>query len=194
MARRSYVKGKSTKDLLNMGYDAFNALTPSELRQTVSRLADAGNKRLKRLGKTVTPATEQAKRSGGKFSTKGKNEMQLRTEYARIRAFLENPTSTKAGYEKLKKEMKDKGFDPGGLGDDEAMLWRLYNKLSELDPNFRKLPPSDRKRIIQAELEAFPEMTEEEHLQHLLNGMRTAYEGFQRDREDIDLSDFFETT
>ena len=194
MANRSYVKGKSTKDLLNMGWDAFNALKPSELRQVVSRLADAGNKRLKRLGKTVTPATEQVKRSGGKFTTKGKDEMQLRTEYARIRAFLENPTSTKAGYEKLKKEMKDKGFDPGGLGDDEAMLWRLYNRLSELDPNFKKLPPSDRKRIIEAELELHPEFTEEEHLEYLLNMMKETYEDLQRERQDIDLSDFFETT
>ena len=193
MARRSYVKGKSTEDLLNMGYDAFMTLSPAELRQVVSRLSDTANKRLKRLGKTATPATEQAKRSGGKFSTKGKNVSQLRTEYARVRAFLENPTSTKAGYEKLKEEMKKQGADVNGLGD-EAMLWSIINKLSELDPNFKRLPPSDRKRIVEAELEAHPEYTEEEHLEYLLEKLKVLYEDKQREREDVDLSDFFEPT
>lgn len=191
MARTNYVKGKSTEDLLNMDYDAFSTLTAPELRQVVSRLADTANKRLKRFGKTVTPATLQAKRGGGRFSTKGKNIAQLRAEYARVRAFLQNPTSTKKGYEKLKEDLKKQGINLGGYSE---VFWRLYHNLEEVDPGFKALTPSDRMRIIEAELEAHPEFTEEEHIENLLHRMESQYEDIQQQRRKVDFSDFFEPT
>lgn len=51
-------------------------LTDKELRQVVRTLADAGNKRLKRLeqaGLGNSPAASFISREGGKFSTKGKS-------------------------------------------------------------------------------------------------------------------------
>lgn len=194
MAKRNYVKGKSTEDLLNMGWDAFSVLSPTELRQVVSRLADAANKRLKRLGTTVTPATEQAKRGGGKFTTKGKDFTELKAEFVRVRAFLVNPTSTKKGYEKLKEEMKKQGVDSDKFEEDElAMFWRLYHRLEESDSSFKSLPPSEKRRIIQAELDANPGLSEEEHMRNLLNRMVSDYEQQQSKRRNIDLSDFFES-
>lgn len=192
MARRGYVKGKSVQDLLKMGYDEFINLTESELRQVTGRMADAANKRLKRMGKTKTPATIQAARSGGKFSTKGKDMSQLRAEYARVRAFLENPTSTKKGYEKMKKQVEE---ETGGdeIPQERAEgFWDVYKRLSESDPKFKKLPPSDRIRAVQREMEAHPGLSVEQHMKNIQREMEAEYERQQEERSKVDFSDFFE--
>lgn len=191
MARRGYVKGKSVQDLLKMGYDEFIHLTGSELRQVTGRMADAANKRLKRMGKTKTPAVMQAERSGGKFSTKGKDIDQLRAEYARVRAFLENPSSTKKGYEKLKKEMGNEVGDEIPQERAEG-FWDVYRRLSEIDPKFKKLPPSDRIRAVQREMEARPDQSVEQHMKNIQREMEAEYERQQEERSKVDFSDFFE--
>lgn len=193
MARRGYVKGKSVQDLLKMGYDEFIHLTESELRQVTGRMADAANKRLKRMGKTKTPATMQAERSGGKFSTKGKDMDQLRSEYARVRAFLENPTSTKKGYEKTKKDVEDEAGG-GEKIPQESMeaFWDVYRRLSEIDPKFKMMPPSDRIRAVQREMEAHPDQSVEQHMKNIQREMEAEYERQQEERSKVDFSESFE--
>ena len=137
---RSFVKGKTIKQLLDLDYDAWNALDTKRLRQVVSRLSDAANKRIKRLH-YKTPASAYAKRSGGKFTTKGKNLQQLRSEYARLKGFLSDPTSTNKGFEKWKAEIiaqvkrvtnitiKQNDFD---------RFWDIYQKLYDEYPHALK--------------------------------------------------------
>lgn len=104
MAKRKYVKGKSTKELLKIDPEVFNKLKTPELREVVSRLADAANKRLNRLH-YPTPASIEA---GGRFSVKNKNLNQLRGEFIRVKNFLESETSTNKGMENFISEIKER--------------------------------------------------------------------------------------
>ena len=63
-----------------MDIDEFAHLSKTELRQAVSKLASAANKRLKRMSQSelVSPAYIEAIDSGGKFSTRGKSELELK--------------------------------------------------------------------------------------------------------------------
>ena len=128
---RKYVKGKLTKELLDMPPEKFVKLTRSELREVVSRLADAANKRLKRL-RYPTPASEKVNRGGGKFSTKGKNLNQLRGEYIRVKTFLEDETSTNKGMEKYIREVKEKVKEETGVDmttEEFFDFWNIYKGL-----------------------------------------------------------------
>ena len=91
-----------------MDIDEFSSLSKSQLREAVSRLASAANKRLKRLEETnlTSPATLEVKDSGGKFGTRGKSEIELQVEYRRVSNFLRNKTSTVTGARKLENETR----------------------------------------------------------------------------------------
>lgn len=128
----------SINDLLNLDIVDFNSLTEKEMRKVVSRLRDAGNKKIKRLEKSGldTPAMRQVNRSGGLFSTKGKSLNQLRAEHSRIKSFMQSKTSTKTGYKKVQQEtienLKERGvaIKPENLDG----FFRVYEKLKEIDP------------------------------------------------------------
>ena len=134
----SIVSGMSVNDILNMDIDTFNKLGLSDMRKVVGRLVSAGNKRLRsfeRAGES-SPATRHVAKSGGAFSTKGKDLNALRAEYTRARNFLTSRTGTRAGWEKVKKDttkaLKKQGVDvyPEQFED----LWKSYEDLKELDP------------------------------------------------------------
>lgn len=96
MARYKYTKGQDLESLIDMDYSKIAGLSISQLREVVGRLGMAANKRIQRIEKVgeSTPATEYIERSGGRFSVKGKNLNQLRTEYVRARDFLKAKTGT----------------------------------------------------------------------------------------------------
>ena len=103
MAKRNRVSsGLTIKDIQSMSMDKFQKYTPSQQRELVSRLASAGNKRLKTLEKSgiQTPATIKLGLSGGKLSVKGKTGDELIKEFYRAKNFLNSPTSTKTGWKK----------------------------------------------------------------------------------------------
>ncbi len=85
-----------------MKIDDIMKITPGQLRKmdrakladTVSILASAANKRLKRAEQAgvKTAATESVQRSGGKFSVKGKDVTQLVQEAQRATRFLNSAT------------------------------------------------------------------------------------------------------
>ena len=137
--QQSIVSGLSVNDILNMDIDTFNKLNEKDLRKVVGRLVSAGNKRLRNFEKTgeSSPATRYVKKSGGYFSTKGKDLNSLRSEYARAKNFMLSKTSTKTGYKKVKKEtaknLLKKGLkiSPEQLDD----ILKAYEKLKELDPS-----------------------------------------------------------
>lgn len=111
---RFTVEGKSIETLLKNGSAHLHQYTESNLRAIVTRLSSAANKRLKRAGdQSDSPAVLEVARSGGKFSSKGKDHEGLKQEFLRIKAFLQDPTSTKAGWEKVKREAVKKAGEKG---------------------------------------------------------------------------------
>ena len=136
--QKSIVSGKSVHDILNMDNETFNKLSTSDMRKVVGRLVSAGNKRLRSFERAgeKSPATRYVAKSGGSFSTKGKDLNALRSEYTRAKNFLQSKTGTRKGWKQVKKEtiselkkhgvqMTEKQFDK---------VWKAYEDLKELSP------------------------------------------------------------
>lgn len=143
MAKRNRIaSGLSINDIKKMTMDKFQSYTPTQQRELVSRLASAGNKRLRNLEKagTETPATIKLNLSGGKLSVKGKSGDELIKEFYRAKNFLNSPTSTKTGWKKTKEEIRKTASDIGkvykGMNYNEAIAnaFAYYDALSEIDP------------------------------------------------------------
>ena len=142
MARKykqpSIVSGMSVQDILNMDIDTFNKLNTSDLRKVVGRLVSAGNKRLRSFERSgeSSPATRHVSKSGGAFSTKGKDLNALRAEYTRAKNFMQAKTGTRKGWKQVKKETI-KGLKKQGVEMSESQfddVWKAYEDLKELSP------------------------------------------------------------
>lgn len=142
MARKykqpSLVSGMSIQDIMNMDINTFNKLSTSDLRKVVGRLVSAGNKRLRSFEKAgeSSPSTRYVEKSGGKFSTKGKDLNALRAEYTRAKTFMQSKTGTRRGWKKVKKETIS-GLKKYGVEMNEGQfegVWQAYEDLKELSP------------------------------------------------------------
>lgn len=142
MARKykqpSIVSGMTIQDILNMDINTFNKLNTSDMRKVVGRLVSAGNKRLRsfeRAGES-SPATRHVEKSGGVFSTKGKDLNALRAEYTRAKNFLQSKTGTRKGWKQVKNEIIQ-GLEKHGVkmtGSQFNDVWNAYEELKELSP------------------------------------------------------------
>lgn len=135
----SIVSGKSIHDILNMDIKIFNKLNESDMRKVVSRLVSAGNKRLRSFerAKESSPATRYIMKSGGYFSTKGKNLNALRSEYIRAKSFLQSETSTRKGWKEVKEQTRATLKEKKGIvltNEQWDDFWDAYEELKELDP------------------------------------------------------------
>lgn len=135
-------KGKSIKDIMDISIDEFSHLSKTELRQAVSRLADAANKRLKRLEKSdvVSPAYMEAKEADSKFSTRGKSEIELQIEFRRVSNFLQDKTSTIKGSRAYMEEARQNLKDTFGIDinkSDFAELITDYKRIIDESPDFQ---------------------------------------------------------
>ena len=134
----SIVSGMTVNDILNMDINTFNKLNTSEMRKVVGRLVSAGNKRIRsfeRAGES-SPATRHVAKSGGMFSTKGKDLNALRAEYTRAKNFLQSKTGTLKGRKQVKKETIS-GLKKQGVEMSESQfedVWKSYEDLKELSP------------------------------------------------------------
>lgn len=134
----SLVSGMSVQDILNMDISVFNRLNLSDMRKVVGRLVSAGNKRLRsfeRAGES-SPATRYVAKSGGPFSTKGKDLNALRAEFARAKTFMQSQSSTRKGWKKVKKDTIE-GLKKHGVDMTESQfndVWAAYEDLKELSP------------------------------------------------------------
>lgn len=134
----SIVSGLSVQDVLNMDINTFSKLNTSDLRKVVGRLVSAGNKRLRsfeRAGES-SPATRHVEKSGGAFSTKGKDLNALRAEFMRAKNFLESKTGTRKGWKQVKNEtiagLKKQGIE---ISENQFNdVWKAYEDLKELSP------------------------------------------------------------
>lgn len=135
--QQSVVSGMSVQDVLNIDNKLFNSLTESDLRKVVGRLVSAGNKRLRTFERnnTKSPAVGQVMRSGGAFSTKGKDLAALRAEYSRAKSFLQAKTGTVKQWNKVKQDtidsMKKRGVEISKNQFDT--IFKIYDRLSEVD-------------------------------------------------------------
>ena len=134
----SIVSGMYIQDILNMDINTFNKLNMSDLRKVVGRLVSAGNKRLRsfeRAGES-SPATRYVSKSGGVFSTKGKDLNALRAEYTRAKNFMQAKTGTRKGWKQVKKETIS-GLEKHGVEMTDSQfndVWKAYEDLKELSP------------------------------------------------------------
>ena len=135
-------KGQSIKDIMDISIDEFSHLSKTELRQAVSRLADAANKRLKRLEKSdvASPAYREATEGGNKFSTRGKSEIELQIEFRRVSNFLQDKTSTIKGSRAYMEEARQNLKDTFGIDinkSDFAELISDYKRIIDESPDFQ---------------------------------------------------------
>lgn len=136
----SAVSGKSIDDILNMELYTFNTMTKSEMKQAVSRLASAANKRLRRMEKSgkTTSAYESVAKSGGDFSVKGKDLNALRVEYIRAKAFLTDPhgslvkTATSEGETRVSKQTKELLEAQGIRASDNDKITDIFRVLERI--------------------------------------------------------------
>lgn len=143
--------GMSIQNILDMPYEWVNTMNRNDLAQTVSRLASAANKRIKRLTESgidkLSPAVYSAqKRTKGKttrsripqFSVKGKNVNELRAEFLRAQNFLSSKTSTVSGTRAYIKSMGDI-IKKNPTKAEKKRIGEFYealHKLKESDPAF----------------------------------------------------------
>ena len=134
----SIVSGMTVQDIINMDINTFNKLNASDLRKVVGRLVSAGNKRLRsfeRAGES-SPATRHVAKTGGAFSTKGKDLNALRAEFTRAKNFMQSKTGTRKGWTQVKRETIS-GLKKQGIEMTESQfneVWTAYEELKELSP------------------------------------------------------------
>lgn len=94
------------KDILGYDWETVSHMKRSELAKVTSQLASAANKRLKRFKEAgvTSPAVSEERMFLDRFSVKGKNLNQLRSEFVRAREFLQSETSTLRGWNRVVKE------------------------------------------------------------------------------------------
>lgn len=136
--QKSIVSGMSVQDILNLDNETFNKLSTSDMRKVVGRLVSAGNKRLRSFERSGenSPATRYVAKSGGLFSTKGKDLNALRSEYTRAKNFFQSKTGTRKGWKQVKKETIS-GLKKHGVQITENQfdkVWKSYEDLKELSP------------------------------------------------------------
>ena len=133
-------KGYSVNDIMDMGIEDFSNLTKPQLREAVSRLASAANKRLKRISRDdiISPAQMEAVDSGGKFSTRGKSEIELQVEFRRVSNFLRDKTSTVTGARQLEEDVREELKRRYGIGIDKNNfrdMLKTFKSLYEESPS-----------------------------------------------------------
>lgn len=136
------VKGLSIDDIMNKDWNDLAKLNLTDLKALTQRLVSASNKRLKRLESSnvgdYSTALQRRKKSVGRFSTKGKNINELRSEFRKAKNFLQSKTSTIVGTRKTINTISKK-ITGSGLGEVKGFksertykrFWNLYHQLEQ---------------------------------------------------------------
>lgn len=123
------------KEILGLEPEQLMRMNRKELATVTSLLSRGANKRMQRLEakQLDTPALQGLERSGGRFSTRGKNLNELRSEFYRVSHFLNAKTSTITGAKRVHKEIEERiggSLTPNQMKE----FWHTYRKLKELEP------------------------------------------------------------
>lgn len=122
----------------------LTTLSKSDLSKVINRLSYVANKRLQRLSKTevFSPAYEGFKRRGeGIFTSKGKNEFELKKEFLRVKEFLKMETSTVHGSQAVRREVREKLKDKHNIKITNKQyndFFRAYERLKEIDKTIER--------------------------------------------------------
>ena len=134
----SMVSGLQVKDILATDVSDLNKLNKKQMQMITGRLVSAGNKRLRRLEQAglKSPAYNYIMQHGGYFSTKGKNLNQLRSEFIRIKNFMESETGNVKGAREFVKNSIDSLAKEGvNLTEDEFQdVMEAYEALKRNNP------------------------------------------------------------
>lgn len=122
-------------DLLKIDYNTADAAT---LRKAVQQLSDAANKRVRRgleSGITQAAIVKWQQQGKGMFSTRGKTSTAaLKSEYKRVKQFLEAKTSTISGAKKVDRETRQRLERETGVRMDQQqgrVFSEAMNKIKE---------------------------------------------------------------
>lgn len=197
MKRIDPFKGRTTKEISESSISDINNWDRRTAARAVRRLADTANKRIKQFQEAgiEPPAYLNVMKSGGKFSTKGKDVNQLRSEFIRARNFLNMKTSTKKGYAKVKKDFFDRVNATTAQKisiSDEALnkFWRVYDKTESNITPFIKGSEQGQKIVFDVFVKD-TELTEEELIKKVLKKFDIYYEEQQQEQQYFDTSEFF---
>ena len=133
----------SITDILASDPRSFKLSSPEDvraLRAQVQQLADAANKRVRRMQKSKETSLAEIGRekSGlGMFTTKGKSGKQLIEEFKRAKEYLEAKTSTIKGAREFKKTVlaeTNKRLDAQMSGKEAEVFWDVMEKVYEQTP------------------------------------------------------------
>lgn len=133
------IQKMSLKSLTDLSERELSLLSNNDLSKVVSRLAHVANKRITRLSKAdvFSPAYEGFKRRGeGKFTSKGKNEFELKKEFVRAKEFLNMETSTVHGSQAVRRETKEKLQKKHNIKITNKQyndFFKAYERLKEVD-------------------------------------------------------------
>lgn len=122
----------------------LTTLSKSDLNKVINRLSYVANKRLQRLSKTevFSPAYEGFKRRGeGIFTSKGKNEFELKKEFLRVKEFLKMETSTVHGSQAVRREVRSTLKKDYGIKITNKQyndFFRAYERLKEIDETIKR--------------------------------------------------------
>ena len=132
------------KDILKLTYEDINKLNYDELKSITKTASKYANNRLNRLVDRYenNPAIQMSIDSGGAFGVEDINNLnKMRKEFKRTRRFLENPTSTEAGYQKFLKSSKERFFEKTGIKFTKQK-WekslKMLNKIIAIDSRFNE--------------------------------------------------------
>lgn len=198
---KNNVAGLSISTIASMPTDYILTLNRQELSRLVSRLASAGNKRLKRLETEglakLSPAVYQSKKiSKGrtrkskikKFSTKGKTLNELRSEYVRAVNFLNTKTSTVKGTKQYLKNVGNIVKSNPSKAEKKriAEFFEVLHNLKESDPAF--FEDSMKYKIVMNELtDVYRKgMSSEDMLSSIMSRMKSIYEEEEQQRIDTE--------
>lgn len=197
------LKGLTIEQIKQLTWEELNSLSRKELAQVTSRLVSASNKRIKRLEKTKRGtssfAYQTVEQRGRKFSVRGKNVNQLKSEFKNARNFLNMKTSTVKGWNKYRKEMETR---TGQITSGESYewsdrtwkkYWKVYRRFEESHGGTFKKGDSDRIQQMLTEVmnsndkrrsaDSFQQLIEDEY--------EEMYESDDYDDEDVE--DIFDT-
>lgn len=128
------VKGLTINDIMNISYTDINKMDRKELAYHTSRLASAGNKRLRRLekgGKASSSKPYEQVSKVGDFSVKGKDVNQLRKEFARVKKFLRTETGSLSGLKKVERNLEKRLNTKFKDEQQVKEFWEVYKKVEE---------------------------------------------------------------
>lgn len=196
------VKGLKVSDIIDMDWDSLNKLSGKELKQLTSRLVSASNKRIKRLEQTKLGKSSFAYQSveerGRKFSVRGLNTNEVRTEFANARRFLNMKTSTVKGWKEYREDMNErltKTLDMEELEwseSTESKFWKVYRRFEETHGG--KFKKGDSDRIQQMLTEMFESSDKRRSADYFTKRVdelwKEYYEEEQEDSESV--GDFFD--